>query len=62
MVCKHKWKIIRTEIGKEHFFFTTSDIMIYHLQCKKCGDVGVRTLGIACRKCKYKISEKNENK
>jgi hypothetical protein len=55
--CQHQWKIIREEEGTYHFMFTSKSMLFYHLQCKKCGDLRIRELPVACRKCNHIINK-----
>ena len=58
-VCPHKWKIIRAEEGKEEsllgLWLPTSmrDVIIYHIQCEKCGELRQRHLGVCKRDKPY---------
>jgi len=50
--CKHKFKIIRQEEGIMHGLLFKRRVVIYHLQCKKCGDIQSRNAPLVCRFCK----------
>jgi hypothetical protein len=69
-LCKHKWKIIRAEEGKEGSLLNAiltgkpnRDIIIYHLCCEKCGSIISRHADVCRRSEPHKILKKiNFNK
>jgi hypothetical protein len=59
-ICNHKWKIIRAEQGQMDtlltlFGFRGRDVIIYHLQCERCGCILERICEITNRGFPYKI-------
>jgi len=58
--CNHKCKVIRVEEGKRETLLgllglSMADVMIYHLQCEKCGFIFQRIMDIAQRNREYKV-------
>jgi hypothetical protein len=58
--CLHKWRIIRAEEGQRDTLMNllgvrSADVMIYHIQCEKCGLLTDRVLTLAQRNYPYKI-------
>lgn len=58
--CPHKWKVIRAEEGQKEtlmsfFGLGSGNIIIYHLQCEKCGEIRTRYAEICQRNFPYKI-------
>lgn len=53
--CNHKFEIIRQEEGVEKSFFVQNWVMIYHLQCKKCGVIIHKMCPIVCRTCNRNV-------
>jgi len=60
MRCNHKWKVIRAEEGQAQTLLSllglkAHNIIIYHLQCEKCGIITVRYTEVCDRSYDYKI-------
>ena len=60
MNCNHKWKVIRAEEGQKQTLLSllglrAHDVVIYHLQCEKCGLVTVRYSEVCDRSYKCTI-------
>jgi hypothetical protein len=58
--CNHKWKVIRAEEGQKETLMTyfgvrSGDVMIYHLQCEKCGTITERIMDICHRGFPFKL-------
>jgi uncharacterized OB-fold protein len=60
MICHHKWKVIRAEEGQKQTLLSllglkAHNIIIYHLQCEKCGLITVRYSEVCDRSYDYTI-------